>query len=317
VQVRDRSRKLKFAKAMPLKRHLSKLRREKMKLLQSCGGASHFVRDFIRPLYRVASAIWHETSKSPEEIVSWLKMAKKRPVGNVTANDARHLLRFVKGVMGMMGAVRDTPEVRALQAAARGLHAQLAAYGRVRQGTVISSSARNVPMCRAESVGEVIRRLSDALVIVVPLAKGSGVSVRMASAYGGGPPEDPHRRRGKGLGGLIIRTGIASCPYRFLPDHETIEFRPARGKPGRKYLIRRTQVEAWKIVNRLSAKMESGKDDWYEKFTGRDANVLRSANAEFLKDCVERERCPIEDRIGNQRWTGYARLRRTAPPWWK
>ena len=324
-------RKRKSAKMMPQGRHLRKMRlcslgsgiaavpsKVTSHSGRSGGGASHFIRKFIHPLKRVMESIWSEQpSKSPAEILTWLNMTKMAPIGHVTVGDAKRLIGIVRRVLGKLDAVGDTPQVKALRASATKLQSQLHLCGRMLREIVTCSASGNRQACSPDSVAEVLRNLCDALVIVVPTAKGSGLSVRIASAYGGGPPEDPTHRRGKGLGGLIIRTGIVNCPYTVLPDHETIKFCPVRGKRSKTYLIRRTQVEAWKIVNRLSAKMRSGKTDWYDKFTGRDANVLRSANAEFLKDCIERERCPEGERKGNQQWTGYARLRQTTPPWWK
>ena len=64
-----------------------------------------------------------------------------------------------------------------------------------------------------------------------------------------------------------------------------------------------------------SGKVKPGnRDDWYVKFTGRDANVMRSANAEFLKDCIERERCLPQEQKGNRKWSGRARLRNAPKP---
>ena len=68
-------------------------------------------------------------------------------------------------------------------------------------------------------------------------------------------------------------------------------------------------------MNRLTGKLKPGsRDDWYTDFTGRDANVLRSASPEFLKDCVERERCRPEERKGNRKWSDRARLRSEPKP---
>ena len=293
-----------------------------------------FDRKIIQPIIELMASIWPgqihripgmarlDASRrlQPDEIRARLRMIQHDPPKGVTDDDILKMLRLVRRILAKLNGRTETPQVQALYASANRMRSMLPSY-RGQRG------AHAAPACRAKyhekdfakAVISAVNRIGDVLVMVVKMPKGSGRRMRVVS-WDGGDPDDPnpHRRmRGKGRGGLIVRTGIANCPYRFLPDHETIEFCPCKGKRGKTYRIRITQEQAWKIVNRLSAKMESGKDDWYTKFTARDANVLRSANAEFLKDCVERERCPRDERKGNRRWTDYARLRRTAPPWWK
>lgn len=229
---------------------------------------------------------------------------RRIPAASASPQDAHHLLLLAKRILheAKERGIQD-PQLRTLKAVAANTHSLFCR----RRGVSHGQAAICNDSIRQRAVKELTGGLADALVIIVSQPKGSGLKV--VHVNGGGGDGDPPKR-GPGRGGLIIRTGIANCPYKFYPDHETIEFCPYRDEEGQKYLFRRTQKEAVDIVNRLTGGMKSGKDDWYVDFTDRDANVLRSANDGFFNDCVEREECAASERKGNRHWTNYARLRR-------
>lgn len=140
---------------------------------------------------------------------------------------------------------------------------------------------------------------------------GSNITVYLASGSAGDGNEskaeipektnepETKRTRGKGKFGIRRRTGIANCPYVFMPDRCSIMFKPT----GVKYTI--TARAAVHAVNRLTLALKNTKDG-YAKFTGKDAEALRSACKEFLDDCVEREGVSTGD--GNHKFSGRARL---------
>ena len=133
----------------------------------------------------------------------------------------------------------------------------------------------------------------------------AGPDAADAGKDGGDDVKKHKKTRGPGMGGLMKRTGIADCPYAF-ESHECIRFLPL----GKSYLFKRTQVAACEIVNRLTFGMKNVKD-WYVEFTDMDAKILRSANPNFLEDCVSRKPCADGAKQGNRRWSEFARLRQT------
>jgi len=161
-----------------------------------------------------------------------------------------------------------------------------------------------------EAVRNVVIHASN-VSLTINAERGSNVTVYLSpgSASGGneskteipGKPNEPEtkRTRGKGKFGIRRRTGIANCPYVFMPDRCSIMFKPT----GVKYTI--TARAAVHAVNRLTLALKNTKDG-YAKFTGKDAGALRSACREFLDDCVEREGVSTGD--GNHKFSGRARL---------
>ena len=170
-----------------------------------------------------------------------------------------------------------------------------------------------------ETVRDVVIYASN-VSLVINAARGSHVTVYLSSGADceekdekekkredAPPPEDDpgkpepkkKRTRGKGVLGIRRRTGIANCPYIFKPDRRTIVFKPT----GVGYQI--TAPAALNALNRLTLAMKNT-TDWYAKFTGKDAEAMRSACPDFFRDCVEREGVSTGD--GHSKWTGRARL---------
>ena len=108
-------------------------------------------------------------------------------------------------------------------------------------------------------------------------------------------------------GGMIKRV-VENSPYEFSEDGTTITFLPL----GKSYRI--TAPGAVKIVNMLTAGMESPDTDWFVEFSNFEANILRSSCRDFLVDCVEREP-RVGPRIkGNHKYGKHTRMRREPLP---
>lgn len=259
------------------------------------------------------------------------KIAPQSPVG-----DVRERLGAICG--GGIPAATPLDACRILLLARRVLHeAKMRNVGSpaVRRLNAVVGRARHLFLarCRANgghsgssgaggilqmTVRELLGGIKDATIQILDAPKGSGVRVAryaMVAGGGGDDPGPPKKTRGPGRGGLTIHNSFVNDLYHVHPNREVIEFRPYVGEKGKEYRINIRQKAAWEIVNRLTGKVKPGnRDDWYVKFTGRDANVMRSANAEFLKDCIERERCLPQEQKGNRKWSGRARLRNAPKP---
>ena len=289
--------------------------------VRSQAEVSRFDKNVVLPIHELLVSIWPGQVRrnpllggfagslpvSPDEMRERIGRLRGLSLRGVSSDDAKKLLNMSLRILRRLGGYEAVPQVCRLRAATKRLRG-IIPVKRYRHGGVSCACPSRVSYDKAAA--DVLNGITDALVIVIPKPKGSGLKIHVVSE----DDDNQARRRGPGRGGLIIRTGIANCPYRIHPDHETIEFCPDREKEGRKYLIRRTQEAAVKIVNRLTGGMESGKDDWFVPFTSLDASVMRSANAEFLADCIEREKLKPTERRGHQKWTDRARLRRELKP---
>ena len=116
--------------------------------------------------------------------------------------------------------------------------------------------------------------------------------------------EKPSPRAFKRAPGGMIKREVENCPYAWSEDSTTITFLPT----GKSYTV--TAPGAVKIINMLTAGLESPETDGFVEFSNVEANILRSSCRDFLIDCVEREP-RVGPRIrGNHKYGKLARMRR-------
>ncbi len=270
-----------------------------------------------------------EEAKIPDRLRELAASASLPPA---SVADARRLRRVALALLAQAGDCRNEPAVVQLKASVSKLGKLLAACSVRRRVLGVFGRRQGVPprmMAQLQAAARDVVIYASNVSLTINAARGSHVTVYLASGAGredkeeetkreaapppgsggGGDPEEPdpgkRRTRGKSTLGIRRRTGIANCPYIFKPDRRTIVFKPT----GVAYMI--TAPAAVHALNRLTLAMKNSAD-WFTKFTGKDAEAMRSACPEFLDDCVDREGVATGD--GHSKWTGRARLARTPKP---
>lgn len=284
---------------------------------------TRFMGMFVQPLAEVCRSIRRGegsglTPEARERMRGWA--SERLPPASV--GDAKRLYLVARSLLANVDGRRNEESVLRLRAAVSRLGRLLAACSARRAGAVDEDRAPRQMQAQVQStVREVVVYASN-VSLTVNAAPGSNVTIYLSPGSGrgkraekkeekeeaaqpvseDGPKKDdsPRKRtRGKGKVGIRRRTGIANCPYVFKPDRRMIEFKPT----GETYTI--TAPAAVRVLNRLTLAMKNT-SDWFTKFTGKDADAMRSACPEFLADCVEREGVATGD--GNHRLTGRACL---------
>ena len=284
---------------------------------------ARFAEMFVQPLADVCRSLHRgEGSGLAPEARERMRERASGQLPPASIGEARLLHRVALSLLAKAGGCRDEESFMRLRAAVSRLGRLLAACSMRRHAVGTADRQERVPprmMAQVQSaVREVVVYASN-VSLTINAARGSHVAVYISpgpdsedkderkeekKAEAPSPPEtgeEPKKKRtrGKGKIGIRRRTGIANCPYIFKLDRRTIVFKPT----GAAYAI--TAPAAVRALNRLTLAMKNT-TDWFAKFTGKDAEAMRSACPEFLDDCVEREGVATGD--GNHRLTGRACL---------
>ena len=284
-----------------------------------------FIETFVKPLENLNLALARNEppTMAMEDMFALRERAERGDIPPVSVGGAKELFRVSLPLLAVARARGDEPRCQQVLAAAARLHRTLGEIVRARQmptrgrrktvrGRHLAQQAPvHVPMARLQDEARqmIVYEIHVHIHHHYPVREctcGCGEErdpppKRAAATPPPDPPDDqpPRRTRGKGRLGLVCRTGIANCPYVFKPDRCTIVFKPT----GESYKI--TAPTAVAVVNRLTHGLKYSQDR-YVDFSGRDAEALRSACPEFLRDCVEREGVDTGD--GYRKLTGRARL---------